>query len=68
MDAVPGQEDGRQREDIRASTIPPQSDTEGEKNFRETMKDMEKQCEGLSRQYLAASATLPSATVKAART
>ena len=43
------------------------SDKEGEKFYRETMNVMAKQCEGLGGQYLADSATLPSAVVKAAR-
>ena len=62
-----GQEDGRERADKHVSTIPAQSDKEGEKIFRETMNIMAKQREGLSGQHLADSATLPSAVVKAGR-
>ena len=46
MDAVSGQEDGRQRADRRVSKIPSQSDKEGEKFFRETMNMMAKRREG----------------------
>ena len=67
MDAVSGQEDGRQRADRRVSKIPSQSDKEGEKFFRETMNMMAKRREGPNGQHLADSATLPSAEVKAGR-
>ena len=67
MDAVSGQEDGRQRADRRVSKILSQSDKEGEKIFRETMNIMTKQREGPSGEHLVDFATLPSAEVQAAR-